>query len=247
MKPVRRSTTMAPLALGLLLGLGNCHQAILTAPPGSTITLIANPEFIPAHGGVSVISAFVLEPAGTPVADGTGVQFFTNLGRIDPLGKTSDGIARVNLVSDSRSGTACVQAFSGGPAAAAPTTTLSATPVLAAGTLACGATVTIGSALPATVIVTAFPQRLTDKRASLITANVADANGNPVANVPVIFQVDGATEFMDSQSSPTFTDNNGQAQDLMRTRYDPDAAQKQVTVKATTANGKTGEVKVTIN
>ena len=99
-----RSTSYKPLAL-LAAGLQlMCHQVILTAPPGSTITLIANPGFISANGGVSVISALVFEPAGTPVPDGTVVQFFTNLGRIDEQGKTNDGVARVNLVADSRSG-----------------------------------------------------------------------------------------------------------------------------------------------
>ena len=84
----------------------SCHQAILTAPDGSSITVIANPTRIPAFGGVSVISALVYKPTGSPVADGTVVQFFTDLGRIEEQGKTNDGVARVNLVSDTRSGTA---------------------------------------------------------------------------------------------------------------------------------------------
>ncbi|MFI5183889.1 MAG: hypothetical protein ACHQNV_05795, partial [Vicinamibacteria bacterium] len=54
-----------------------CNHAILTAPPGSSLALFANPAFISANGDVSVISALVIEPAGTVVADGTVVQFFT--------------------------------------------------------------------------------------------------------------------------------------------------------------------------
>lgn len=266
---------LALLVLGQLAALAQwtCHQALLTAPPGSTITVFANPTFISANGGISVISALVIEPAGTPVADGTVVQFFTNLGRIDEQGKTNDGVARVNLVADSRSGPACVTAFSGGPATGgggspSPTPTPTATPspspgasrlavsseslALARAGDCSGVSVFIGNINAKSVLVTAFPPRLTDRRATLITANVFDVDGNPVASVPIIFTVDAAsgvlTEFMDSQGSPTFTDNNGQAQDVMRTRYPSDATPKTVTVTASTPIDKvSGSVMVQIN
>lgn len=233
----------------LLLALSQvtCHQAIVTAPPGSTITLVANPPFIPANGGVSVISAVVIEPAGTPVPDGTVVQFFTTLGHIDEQGKTNDGVARVNLVSDSRSGTAQVIGVSGGPA---PTPSGSPAPG-PSGSGSGSVTVVIGSALPTLVIVTAEPIRIekTDPRESFIIANVFDENGNTVANVPVIFTIDGdpATERMVSEGAPRFTDNSGRAEDVMKTKYDLKAAQKVVTVRATTANGITATTLVTIN
>jgi hypothetical protein len=255
------ATTRWRVGLAVLALLaGSCHQALLTAPPGSTVTLVANPQFIPAHGGVSVITAVVVEPAGTPVPDGTVVQFFTNLGSIDEQGRSNDGVVRVNLIADARSGTATVTAVSGGPAIApspSPSPSPSPTPTPAprtdAGLMAASnmnsatVDVVIGSALPASMLVTATPTRLTEKRASLITANVFDASGNPVAHVPIIFTVDGVTERMDSQGSPTFTDNNGQAQDVMRTRYDVAEPSKTVTVKAQTPTAIAGEVKVTIN
>ncbi len=240
------------LAIALAGSQATCHQVILTAPPGSTCQMFANPERVPAHGGVSVISAALYEPSGAPVVDGTVVQFFTNLGRIDEQGKTNDGVARVNFISDGRSGDATITAISGG--ASTGSTTPSSTRVAASGAGiaqaqdACpSVTVHVGSVLPNLVLVTAVPQRLTDRRASLITANVLDDNGNPVANVPVIFTVDGTFEAMDSQGTPTFTDNNGQAQDVMRTKYDPEDTQRTVTVTATTSNDKSGTVKVTIN
>ncbi len=59
-----------------------------------------------ANGGISVLSAILVEPAGTFVPDGTEVFFFTNLGRVDEVGKTRNGVARVNFVSDARSGSA---------------------------------------------------------------------------------------------------------------------------------------------
>ena len=72
------------LLVGLVaLGQLTCSQAILVAPLGSTLQLFANPLFIPAAGGASVVTAVLTEPAGTPVPDGTVVQFFTALGRID--------------------------------------------------------------------------------------------------------------------------------------------------------------------
>jgi hypothetical protein len=218
---VRRG--LAFLALGLLVG---C-QAILTAPADATMTLVVNPTFVPANGGVAVVSALLVESIGTPVADGTVVQFFTNLGTIQEQGKTNDGVARVNFVSDSRSGTATITAVSG-----AATQT---------------ADIQVGSILPDHVVVTASPSRITDSRSSQITAIVLDANGNPVPNVPVFFTVDGTTEFMDSQGQARFTDNDGRARDVLRTRYPRDAAPKLVTVTATTANGQTGTTDVIIN
>ena len=179
-----------------------CHQAILTAQPGATLTLIVNPLFIPAHGGVAVVSAVVIEEIGTPVPDGTVVQFLTSLGRIDEQGKTNDGVARVNLISDSRSGRATITAFSG----------------VASDT----EEVEIGSILPQTVIVTADPPFIpSNSRTTHIIATVLDESGNPVPNVLVIFRVTSpttGTEFMESGGNPIPTDNNGRAEDILRTR-----------------------------
>lgn len=225
--PMKSKLALVALAAGQVF----CNQAILTAPTGSTITLVANPAFIAANGEISVISALVVEPAGTPVPDGTVVQFFTSLGRIDEQGKTNDGVARVNLVSDTRSGTAEVTASSG---ASSQTTS-----------------VTVGSGRPARVIVTADPTRIRpqDPRRSRIVANVFDDVGNPLRNVPVFFSVDGdpSTEFMASGGAQVFTDTNGQAVDELQTRYSRDLAPKTVSVTATTANGVAESVRVTIN
>lgn len=229
----------ALVALGL--GLLTCHQAILTAPEGSDMYLSVNPSFIPAYGGVAVVSALVIEPAGTPVPDGTVVQFFTNLGSIKEQEKTNDGVARVNLVSDGRSGTATVTAYSG-KAKAEPQD------------------VEIGAVQADHVDVTANPTRITDSRSSHIFANVYDKKGNPVANVPVIFEViavtsaspapppgPATTERMDSGGSPVHTDNNGRAEDVLRTSLLRDAGQKTVKVTATTSNARAGDVIVLIN
>jgi hypothetical protein len=258
-------TALAALAMLHL----TCNQAIMTAPPGSSLSCFANPEFIATNGDTSVISALVVEPAGTVVADGTVVQFFTNLGHIQEQGKTNDGVARVNLISDTRSGTATITAVSGGGAPATnpsgtPTPAPTPTPagraagVTAAGTgaiAAVGATadasatcsVVIGSARPKTIIIVADPPRITGSgpaRQSRIAATVFDEFGNVVVHVPVIFTITeptgaDATENMASGGTPVYTDTNGQAIDFLQTRYPADADPKVVQVTATVPVGAT--------
>ena len=262
----RSKTALLFFVSSLMLFLGTCGQAIMTAPPGSTLALSANPLQIAAHGDVSVITAFVLEATGTPVADGTVVQFFTTLGSIDEQGKTNDGVARVNLVSDSRSGTAHVTAISGGNVTTSPTTstTAAAPPVAPIGFVSAmtvtGATavsaaaadgsvdVVIGTGRTLHVVVTVVPQRITsESRTAQVIALVFDESGNPVPNVPVTFSTNGATENLDSQGRPVFTDNNGEARDVLRTRVQAGALSRPVTVTATASNGAVGTTTVTVN
>jgi hypothetical protein len=246
-----------------------CESVPLTAAPGTTMTLTANPEFVIANGGVSVVTAILVEPAGTFVPDGTEVFFFTNLGRVDASGKTRNGVARVNFVSDSRSGEATVTGFSGGQApapspTATPASSLDGVTASAAGggpaVAAAGASattgensafvkITIGSALPELVVVTADPPILDNARSATIVANVFDLRGNPVQNVPVIFSVSGdpLQEVLDSGGSPRHTDSNGRAFDTLTTRAPRGTVQKKVTVTATTPNGKSGPVDVAVN
>jgi hypothetical protein len=234
----------------LVLFLGTCNQAIMTAPPGSTFasgSLIANPGFIAAHGDVSVISGLIVEATGDPVADGTVVQFFTNLGKIDEQGKTNDGVVRVNLVSDSRSGTATVQAFSGG-AAAGPsfvdgpvvgfsTGSITGGSAVSAAMASASTTVIIGSERPKTVILSADPPRITTGRSTTLLAQVFGESGNPAANVPVIFQIlsgSTVTGRLDSGGRAVFTDNDGRATDVLRSNS---TVAGSIVVQATTANG----------
>lgn len=257
------------------LALPACEPVPLTAAPGTSMTLTANPGFVVANGGVSVVTAILVEPAGTFAPDGTEVFFFTNLGRVDASGKTRNGVARVNFVSDSRSGVARVTGISGGPAPAATATpssgafpggvAASAADVRAAagGFAAAGdgtatsdnsafVDISIGSALPARVLVTADPPVLAGSRQSTIVANVFDDVGNPVQNVPVIFSVSasGTTplqEVLSSGGAPRYTDSSGQAFDTLTTRTATGTTQKTVTVTATTASGQDGTVNVVVN
>jgi len=259
------------LVAGLALLAVTCEEVPMTAPAGTEIFLQANPPFVVANGGTSIVTALLTEPAGTLVPDGTVVLFFTTLGRVDSEGKTRNGIARVNFVADSRSGTATVTAYSGGPAPAPSATPASAAPVQASAHVAASAvgdvatatatgsgtgnasiTIDIGSALPARVLVTASPPGLATARQATITANVFDEVGNPVQNVPVIFSlsVTGTTplqEVLASGGSPQYTDSNGQAFDTLTTRAPTGTTQKTVTVTATAANGQSDTVDVVVS
>jgi hypothetical protein len=220
---------LVPLALlGLLAA--SCEKAPLVAAPGTTMFLQANPTFVIANGGVSVVTAVLLDASGTFVSDGIEVSFFTDLGRIDPVGKTVNGVARVNFVSDSRSGKATVTAISG----AAPTDGNKIT-------------ISVGSALPARVLVSADPPALTTQRSTRLTATVFDENGNPVQNVPVSFTLDAAVdETLDSGGAFQYTNSSGQVFDTMRTRAAVGLSGASITVTATTANGITGTLSVFI-
>jgi hypothetical protein len=216
----------------LLLPLAGCEQAPLTAPDGSAIFLQANPTFVIANGGVSVVTAVVTEPAGTFVPDGTEVFFFTTLGSIDQSGKTVRGIAAVNFVADARSGVATVTAISGQkPGGTNPQVEIA-----------------VGSKLPTLVLVTADPQRLASQRTSRIVATVLDENGNPVQNVPVSFSLEGTLieESLDSGGALLYSNSNGQVSDTLRTQAPFGLGAKTTSVTATTANGITGSVELTI-
>jgi hypothetical protein len=243
----------ARLIVAVALAAANmtCGDAPLTAPAGSTVFLLANPPWVVANGGVSVVTAVITEPAGTFVPDGTEVFFFTDLGRIEASRQTKDGVARVNFVADSRSGTANVTAVSGGPAQATPAEGESS----GSGTGSASVAIEIGSARPELIVVTANPQGIRSQGgSSRIIANVFDESGNAVANVPVIFTVSAGTtetpagvgEYLDSGSAQQFTNSNGQAFDTLRSGR-PLSDSALVTVTATTPNGTDGSTQVAIN
>jgi hypothetical protein len=269
---MRRLMKLAAVLLLLVVYI-RCNPALSLAPPGSSITLIANPCRIPSSGGVSVISAVVIKTTGVPVADGTVVQFFTNLGHIDAQGKTNDGIAKVNLTSDGRSGTASVLAMSGGAAAPAARASIggtvriqtnnvraeqAATPVSSGGGQ-CGAsatgtdgsstiTVLLGAAGAGKVILTASPAGISVLRpTALLTATVLDGDGNPVPNTAVYFSIEGGkAEILSSRGDAVFTDNNGHAEDIIRTNAGALATEYTITVHASTGPTE-GSITMSVN
>jgi len=121
-----------PAAAVLAVSLGTaCDVMPLTAPSGTAITLLAAPTALSANGTAQV-TAILIEGAqgapgqdgtagepingvGTPVHNGTVVNFVTSLGRIEPAeATTTNGRATVVLYGNGQTGTATVTAFSGG-------------------------------------------------------------------------------------------------------------------------------------
>ena len=212
-------------AMAALVGAQACDDVPQLAPPEATMTVFAAPSNVPASGGVSVITAIVTEVIGTPVPDGTVVQFFTDLGTIDREGRTKDGVARVNFVSDTRSGTANITAVSG--------------PVTG------GTAVAVGEAVASRMIVTADPPfiKLSVSKTTHIIATVLDSNGNPVPNIGVIFTVSTTTELMEPAGTPVYTDSNGRAEAVLRTKRTTPGS---VVVNVQTLGGLTGSITVSI-
>ena len=194
-----------PAAVLLAAAVVSCGEgAYLTAPNDSTMTLTANPFFVAAHGGTSEITAFITEPAGTLVPDGTVVRWTTDLGRIDPETRTRGGIATARFVSDTRSGEANIRAFSGSVSAKLDVP------------------LRVGNIRVKDIRLRANPTRITNTNTTHVIATVIDEFGNPVPNVPVTFSIlrdatSPGTEFLESAGAPVFTNNNGEAEDVLRT------------------------------
>ena len=209
---------------------GSCGQALLTAPVASTMFMSVNPPFIAANGDTAIVSVFILEPAGTPVPDGTVVQFFASLGQIPEQGKTNDGVARVTFRSDARSGVARITAFSG------PTTT---DPI----------EVTIGARRPERVIVGLLDPRIdlkTGQTTARFKVTVLDADGNPVSSVPVRFSVtdNPATDTVLDRTDQT-TDNNGEASARVQTRRTT-AGTIRVRYQILSATALSGDIEISV-
>ena len=97
-------------ALVLVTLVSGCDTLPLTAPTDSSITLTASPQ----NDGTIRLLAFVVEPSGTPVHNGTQVWFTTTYGTVSPeRAETIDGVAIGVLTVDALGGTATVRAISG--------------------------------------------------------------------------------------------------------------------------------------
>lgn len=180
----------------------SCGQAILSSPDGTTLQIFVNPPFIGANGDTAVVSVIATEKSGTPVPDGTVIQFFTTLGRIQEQGKTNDGVARVNLISDARSGTAVVTAVSGPVTVKADNIVIGAPRVSLVKTQALDPTIDLRQG----------------KSIASIRATVLDDKGNPIQGIIVRFSVSNnvATDRILDATDVT-TNNNGFADTRVQT------------------------------
>jgi hypothetical protein len=199
----RRTPASGRAALSLLaITLSSCGQAILSAPDGTTLQIFVNPLFIAANGDTAVVSVLATEKAGTPVPDGTVIQFFTTLGKIQEQGKTNDGVARVNLISDTRSGTATVTATSGAASVKADNVVIGAPRVSRVSTQALDPIIDLRQG----------------RSIAGIKATVLDDKGNPIPGIVVRFTVSSNPAFDHLlEGSDAFTNNNGDAVNRVQT------------------------------
>lgn len=205
-----------------------CDKVPLLAPTGTVITLIPESPTASLNSSVNIIATVIengtgvtsgasTKGAGTPVQNGTVVNFTTTLGSIEPAeARTHNGQVTVRLVTGNQSGTATITAYSGGTSAQKD--------------------VKVGTAAAGRVTVTATPQTLgSSGGTSVITAVVTDDTGRSIAGVPVTFSTTKGTV------TPTsaVTDANGVATATLTTSAGAD-----VTVSA---GAQSGKVTVNVN
>ena len=211
----RRIGSTGWLAAGLaaLVTVG-CDKVQLTAPVSSSITLTTPARMLPT-GGSTPLSAQVIEPAGTPVQNGTTVRFSTNLGRVDPAEtQTRNGVATTTFYAGDVSGAAEVKATSGaspGTSGTGTTTSTNSVTILigAAAVDSVSLRTSTGTvpALGGTVELTATVTGLGG------TNGTTAVQGGPLAGIPVSFSTTAGT-----LSTPRdVTDGNGEAKTRLTT------------------------------
>ena len=215
------------MLVGLIAGtalLSGCDSSVLLAPTESTIALSSSATAIPA-GGTTTLTAVVIEPAGTPVQNGTVVRFSTNLGRVEPVeAQTRNGVATATFMGES-AGLARITATSG-PAGATDSGNV--------------IEIAVGAAAVENVALQASPSAVSARGGSTtITANVLGANNQPLRGIPVTFSTSAGT----LSATTATTDANGQASVQLTTnraatvtaRAGAEADDVEITIAATAA------------
>lgn len=208
------STGWLLAGLAALITVG-CDKVQLTAPASSSVTLTTPTQMLPT-GGTTQLSAQVIEPAGTPVQNGTTVRFTTNLGRVDPVEtQTRNGVATTTFYAGDVSGAAEVKATSGAsPGATSGAGATASTNVI---------TILIGAAAVDSVSLRTSTGTVPALGGTVeITATVTGVGGTvgttavpggPLAGIPVAFNTTAGT-----LSTPRdVTDGNGEAKTRLTT------------------------------
>ena len=167
----------------------------MLAPTESTVTLSVNTTTLPINGTAEVI-ATVIEPAGTPVHNGTLVTFTSSVGVVEPRdARTDGGIARATFRAGAQSATAVINAFSGS-ARAEPVEVL------------------VGGAAATAVSVRAEPATVPSTGGTVqVIAVVTDVSGNPLPGAPVIFSADNGS----LSNTSVVSDATGEARSTLTT------------------------------
>lgn len=195
-----------------------CDSVPLLAPSGSTITLTASSNAIPANGTAQLV-AYVLEQAGTPPHPGTQVIFTTNLGVVEPAEATTDvnGRAMATFRGNGQNGTATINAVSGAASTAAgggSTTTTPGGTTTPTNNSTGPVRISVGTGAVGRITLAANPTTISANGGSaVVTANVVDLNGSALPGAPVSF----ATSAGVLSGSLVNTDSNGNAQTTLTT------------------------------
>lgn len=185
--------------LMLILVLGFCKAAVLTAPDNTTLIVTVNPPVIPL-GGQAVVKVVGFKASGTPVPDGTVIFFSCDIGTIESRKQILSGACEVLFQSnDNRSGVATITVTSGNAE-------VTPDPV----------TITIGTSGLSSLSLTADPPVLpVGGGAATLRVTAFDENFNPLANIPVALSTNAGQ--LNSRGNVIITNANGTAQDLLTT------------------------------
>lgn len=187
------------VVLVLILILGFCKAAVLTAPDNTTLIITVNPPVIPL-GGQAVVRVVAFKASGTPVPDGTVIFFSCDIGTIEPRKETLSGVAEALFQSnDNRSGVATITVTSGN--AEGPSDPI---------------TIRIGASGLSSLSLTADPPVLPlGGGAATLRVTALDENFNPLANIPVTLSTNAGQ--LNSSGNVIMTNANGTAEDLLTT------------------------------
>ena len=183
----------------------------LLAPVDSTVTLSVNTTTLPING-TAELTATVIEPAGTPVHNGTLVTFTSSVGVIEPRdARTEGGNARATFLAGTQSATAVINAFSGS-ARAEPVEVL------------------VGGAAATAVSVRAQPATVPSTGGTVqIIAVVTDVSGNPLPGAPVVFSADNGS----LSTTSILSDATGEARTSLTTTRETVVTARVAAVTAT--------------
>ena len=173
-----------------------CERVPLTSPTGSTISVTVDQTTIPINGQATV-RAIVTESSGTPVHNGTQVNFSTALGSFNPpSAETVNGVATTLFSAGSVSGTTRINAYSGGASTGSGNSSSG------------GVEVKIGAAAAGTITLQVVPPTVPQNGGTVqATALVLDPGGNPLRGIPVLFSADAGT----ISNANVLTNNDGYA------------------------------------
>lgn len=224
--PMIRLYLLAVVTIAIVvIGEVACSQVPLTSPTGSTISITSDRDVLPLNGQ-STLRAVVIESSGTPVQNGTVVNFTSTLGNVDPPeARTVNGIATAMFNAGSVSGTTTIHAFSGGAKTGSGNSSGG------------GVSIKIGAAAAGSVSVTATPPSVSQSGGTVtISALVMDPANNPLPGVQVVFSAAAGT----LSATSALSDSNG----IARVQFTTSQTAK---VTATVNSTAKGEVEVVVS